>query len=94
MTPDLLQTQFLKRYITLEPKAAPIAGPFASVGISTAWFTGYDNPGQIMTITKAGISAFWRGVRKHGHKAVMGRPSTPHGPDNTPTGGTPVAVAS
>lgn len=94
MTPSLLQTQFLKRYITLEPSAAPICGPFMSVSIRTDWFAGYDTEGQIMTITKSGVAAFWQGVSKHGIKAVMGRPATPRGPDNTPTGGTPMALAA
>ena len=91
MTPTLLQTQFLKRYITMEPRVIPSNGPFMSVSVSTAWFTADQD---ILTITRNGINAFWRGVRKHGHKAVMSRPIPPRGPDNTPTGGTPVAVAA
>lgn len=92
MTPDLLQTQFLKRHITMTPKPIPSCGPFMNVSVSNSWFTSDDN--DDITITRAGIIAFWRGVRKHGHKAVRQFPVPPRGPDNTPTGGTPVAVAA
>ena len=91
MVPTLLQTQFLKRYITMEPRIIPINGPFMSVSVSTAWFTA---DGDILTITRNGINAFWAGVRKHGHKAVISRPIAPRGPGNTPACGTPVAVAA
>ena len=91
MTPDLLQTQFLKRYITLTPKPIPANGPFMNVSVSSAWFT---SDGDNLTITVDGVRDFWRGVRKHGVKAVTQRPIPPKGPDNTPTGGTPVAVAA
>lgn len=41
-----------------------------------------------------GICAFWSGVRKHGAKAVTGKPVS-SGPKNTPpTGGTPIASVS
>ncbi len=92
MTPDLIQTQFLKRYITMTPKPIPVCGPFMNVSVSSAWFASDDN--DDLTITRAGIMAFWRGVRKHGHKAIMQHPLPPRGPNNTPTGGTPVAVAA
>ena len=91
MTPSLLQTQFLKRYIMMEPKGIPCAGPFMSVSVDVSWFTNDDG---MLTITPKGIRAFWYGVRKHGAKSIMGKPIST-GPKNTPpTGGTPVASAS
>lgn len=91
MTPSLLQTQFLKRYVTMTPKPIPVNGLFMNVSVSSAWFT---SDGDNLTITSDGVRDFWKGVRKHGTKAVMRRPVPPKGPDNSPTGGTPVSVAA
>ena len=91
MIPSLLQTQFLKRYITMTPKPILVCGPFMNVSVSSAWFT---SDGDNLTITGDGVRDFWKGVRKHGHKAVMSHSIAPRGPGNTPTGGTPVAVAT
>ena len=94
MTPTILQTQFLKWYITMEPKGIPFAGPFASVSTVRGWFEIVDPDVPTLKITNMGIKAFWGGVRKHGAKAVMGKP-VPGGPKNTPpTGGSPVAISA
>lgn len=91
MTPSLLQTQFLKRYITMEPRSIPCAGPFMAVSVDVSWFTNDDG---VLTITPKGVRAFWSGVRKYGAKSVMGKPVS-SGPKNTPpTGGTPIAMAA
>ena len=92
--PDLLQTQFLKRHITMDAKAVPVAGPFAGVSIAREWFEIVDPDVPTLKVTNIGIRAFWSGVRKYGVKAVMGKP-TSSGPKNTPhTGGTPIAAAA
>ena len=94
MTPSILQTQFLRRYITMEPRSIPVAGPFAAVSVRTDWFNIVEPDIPTLQITQAGIKEFWYGVKKHGAKAVMGKPAT-SGPNNTPpTGGTPAAVAA
>ena len=94
MTPTILQTQFLKRYITMEPKGIPFAGPFASVSTVRGWFEIVDPDVPTLKITNMGIKAFWVGVRKHGAKAVMGK-LVPSGPKNTPpTGGSPIAISA
>lgn len=94
MTPSILQTQFLRRYITMDVKGIPVAGPFAGVSVRTDWFNIIDPNIPTLQITKTGIKAFWSGVKKHGAKAVMGKAVT-SGPNNTPpTGGTPAAVAA
>ena len=91
MIPSLIQTQFLKRYITMEPKAVPYAGPFSGVSVALNWFDTVDPQIPVIKITPVGIKAFWSGVRKHGVKAVMGK-AVSSGPKNTPpTGGTPIA---
>lgn len=93
--PDLLQTQFLKRHITMDAKAAPVAGPFAGVSVAREWFDIVDPAIPTIKITDSGIRAFWRGVKKHGARKVMGKPVMNKGPNNTPpTGGTPVAMAA
>lgn len=95
MTPSILQTQFLKRYITMEPRGIPFAGPFAGVSTLRGWFNVVDPDIPTLQITDMGIKAFWSGVKKHGAKAVMGKPATVLPPNNTPpTGGTPAAVAA
>ena len=92
--PNLLQTQFLKRHITMDAKAVPVAGPFAGVSVAREWFEIVDPDVPTLKITNMGIRAFWSGVRKHGAKAVTGKPVS-SGPKNTPpTGGTPIAAAA
>lgn len=93
MTPlNLLQTQFLKRHITMEPQAIPVCGPFLSVSVQSQWFTSDEN--NHLTITPSGIKAFWSGVKHHGIHKVMSNPNMT-GPTNTPpSGGSPVAVAA
>ena len=88
MTISLLQTQFLKRYITMEPSSIPCAGPFMAVSVDVSWFTNDDG---ILTITPKGVMAFWSGAKKHGTKAVMGKPASSGPKNNPPTGGTPIA---
>ncbi len=94
MTPSLLQTQLLKRYITMEPKGIPFAGPFAGVSTVRGWFEIVDPDVPTLKITNMGIRAFWSGVRKHGSKAVMGKPVSSGPKNNPPTGGSPVAMAA
>lgn len=90
--PNLLQTQFLKRHITMEPREIPSCGPFIAVSIDTRWFTRDEN--NCLTITPLGIKTFWSGVKHHGIYKVMSKPNTT-GPTNTPpSGGSPVAVAA
>lgn len=94
MTPSLLQTQFLKRYITMEPKGIPFSGPFSGVSTVRGWFDIVDPDIPTLKITGMGILAFWSGVKKHGAIAVIGKP-TPTGPkNNPPSGGSPVAMAA
>lgn len=77
MTPSLLQTQFMKRYISGETKAVPIEGPFCDMDVVRSWFTGFERDGCLLTITPDGVKAFWEGVAVHGHKNVMNRPKEP-----------------
>ena len=84
--PDLLQTQFLKRHITMDAKAVPVAGPFAGVSVAREWFEIVDPDVPALKVTNMGIRAFWSGVRKHGAKAVMGKPVS-SSPKNTPPTG-------
>ena len=92
--PNLLQTQFLKRHITMDAKAVPVAGPFAGVSVAREWFEIVDPDVPTLKITNMGICSFWSGVRKHGAKSVMGKAAS-SGPKNTPpTGGTPIAAAA
>lgn len=81
-SPTLLQIQFLKEFITMEPKKIPYSGPFANVGIFPEWFT---IDGDIFTITRHGITVFWDGVSVYGAKEVMKKPVIPR-PDNGPKG--------
>lgn len=93
--PDLLQTQFLKRHITMDAKAIPVAGPFAGVSVAREWFDIVDPDIPTIKITDSGIRAFWHGVKKHGARSVMGKPVVNKGPNSTPpTCGTPVAMAA
>lgn len=72
----LLQTQFLKRYITLQTLPIPIAGAFAGVSVDRSWFNlSYDSSDEpYLTITPAGVKQFWIGVKHWGIKKVMGKP--------------------
>ena len=92
--PDVLQTQFLKRHITMDAKAVPVAGPFAGVSVAREWFNIVDPDIPTLQITQTGIRAFWLGVKEHGAKAIMGKAES-SGPKNTPpTCGTPIASDS
>lgn len=95
MTPTLIQTKFLKRYIATPEREVPIAGPFAMVSVCSDWFETVTVNPLVLRITPAGVKAFWRGVKTHGAKAVMGKLNTPNNPTQPPpVGGSPVFVAA
>lgn len=75
MTPTLLQTQFLKRYIALGELPVPENGPFSDLSIDAAWLKiAKETETEILVaITDAGRRAFWSGVREFGRRAVMGK---------------------
>mgnify|MGYP001219745345 CR=1 FL=1 len=63
--------------------------------VDARWLRIVDEDTMTVEITPFGIRAFWDGVKKHGAKAIMGKPRQPRGPGNVPPpGGTPVAVAA
>ena len=68
--PGIVQTRFLKKFITMRPIDIPNDRESQSILLDASWFT---SDGEKMTITNQGVKAFWLGVKSHGHKKVMNK---------------------